>query len=879
MDLPTSFGLWLKQRRKQLDLTQAALAGCVGCTIATIRKIEAEERRPSGQVAALLATCLQIPAEQQSLFTQIARGKLRVGQLGKVSSVPRHTLTLEHLLPPPRSNLPHPPTPLLGREQELNNISALVHEPQCQLVTLIGSGGIGKTRLALQIAAQLKPNFAHGAAFVYLAPVVNREQMVTAIADALGFVLYGATDRAEQLFHYLREKNLLLILDNIEHLLANTSIVALVNDLLSNAPAVKMLVTSREPLHLQLEWVYEVEGLPVPLGSQPSDLLANSAAQLFLQRAQRARTAFSLTSDNGPAILRICQLVEGLPLGIELAAAWVLALSCQEIAQELERDLDFLEAPTRDIPERHRSINAVFDYSWDLLSIQEQQVLQQLAVFEDSFSREAAEEIAGATLPILSALVAKSLLRRTDTKAGRYDLHELVRQYVLRRLKQNEQEYIQVCHRHCRYYMALLARRGVALKETERTAVVAELITDIANLRQAWNWATTHQQADMVSQAADTLFWLYESRSNCREGVPLFGQAVDNLKINGGDGVLPANSAEQMQRLALGQVLGYQGFFCFRQGQHPQGRELLQRSLALLQTLSDDSSEENVHMVQAALSNMSVFLGTVISVMGDYSAGHRLLREGLSMKQTLDDRWGAAFCLRQLGLSAYYLGEYSEAHRLLNESLSLSREMGNTWAVASSLNLLSLAAFAQGNFPEAQQLLREGLAHSQDLEDRYNIAVSLNGLGLVSQALGDGFEAERFFRESIAIWREIGDDGDLAETLNNLGYTLMANRELPEAEQSFLEALLIAQKAEVVPIVLNAVLGLAHLRSQAGAPEAALALLPHILQHPASPQETKDRAAQLNVELSAQLPLQQVTAIQTHANDRLLQEVVTDILK
>lgn len=874
MEPSVSFGVWFKERRKKLDLTQADLAGCVGCTAATIRKIEAEERRPSRQVAELLAACLHIPADQHALFLQIARKERRVERLGTISPVPDTGLTLEHLLPPPKSNLPLPPTPLLGREQELMAIARLMQDPQCRLLTLVGPGGIGKTRLALQAAAQQQSAFMHGVSFVSLAPVVGREQTVTAIADALGFVLYGATDRAEQLLHYLHEKTLLLVLDNFEHLLADASSVALISNLLDGAPEVKLLVTSREPLHLQAEWIFEVPGLPVPQSDQPDDLAANSAAQLFSQRAQRVRTGFTLTSEDSPAILRICQLVEGLPLGLELAAAWVLTLSCQEIAQELERNLDFLTTPTRDIPERHRSISAVFDHSWKLLSGEEQRVLRRLAVFQGGFGREAAEYVAGASLSLLLALVAKSLLRRTDAKVSRYELHELVRQYALVHLRQHEPEYIQTRHRHSRYYTALLERRGVALKGTERPTVVAELITEIANLRQAWHWATTHRQAHVLNQAAETLFWLYESRSNCREGVPLFGQAVEYLQANEAAAALVSDN-ERMQRLALSQALSYQGFFCFRQGQHSQGRELLQRSLALLHTLTD----EDTLPVRVALSDATAFLGTVMSVMGDYAEGHHLLREGLVMKHALDDRWGAAFCLRQLGLSAYYLGEYTEAHRLFSESLALSREMGNTWAIASSLNLLSLAAYAQGNYPEAQRLLQEGLVLSQAIEDRYNIAVSLNGLGLVSQALGDRVEAKRFFQESIAIWREIGDQGDLAQSLNNLGNTLLAQGDQLEAERLFLDALAIAQEAEVTPVVLDAMLGLAALRGQEGAPEAALEMLSHIFQHPAATQKTKSRAEKLQAEVATRLTLSQVEAIRAQTRAKSFVAVVTELLQ
>ncbi|GIK38414.1 MAG: hypothetical protein BroJett011_22470 [Chloroflexota bacterium] len=873
METLVSFGAWLKERRKKLDLTQAELANCAGCTAATIRKIEADERRPSRQVAELLAKCLHIPADQLPLFLQVARGERRVDRLEGASSIPKTQRFLEHLLPPRKSTLPLPSTPLLGREHELLTIDRLLRDPQCRLLTLVGPGGIGKTRLAWQTAAQQQTEFAQGVALVPLAPLTGREQIITAIADGLGFVLYGATDRGDQLLHYLREKALLLVLDNFEHLLADAPSVALVADLLQGTPEIKLLTTSREPLHLQAEWVFEVQGLPVPESAETDELETSSATKLFLQRARQARVSFTLTPEDRPAVLRICQLMEGLPLGIELAAAWVLTLSCQEIAHEIERSLDFLVASARDIPERHRSLNAVFDHSWQLLSPEEQRVLRQVSVFRGGFGRAAAEYVTGASLALLSALVAKSLLRRTDTNMGRYDLHELVRQYALGRLQEDEPEYTQIRNRHCQYYAALLERRGTALKGADRPAVIAELIAEIANLRLAWNWAATHKQAEEINQAADTLFWLYESRSNCREGVPLFGQAVQSLQATEESTIPPPSSAAWAQRLALGQALNYQGFFCFRQGQHPQGRDLLQRSLALLHPLANNGSLS----ARVALSEATAFLGTVTSVMGDYAEGRRLLHEGLLMKQALDDRWGAAFCLRQLGLSAYYLGEYDEAHRLLSESLALSREMGNTWSIASSLNVLSMAAYAQGAYAEAQQLLEEGLALSQALEDRYNIAVALNSLGLVSQARGSPLEARRFFQESIAIWHEIGDQGDLAQTLNNLGATLLTLEDQPGARRCYLEALTVARETQVTPVALDALIGLAALRVQEGVIEAALELVTHVLQHPASTQEAKDRAGRLLAAIETHLPPPQVAAVQTQAKS--FETVVTELLQ
>jgi predicted ATPase/DNA-binding XRE family transcriptional regulator len=870
METESSFGAWIRRRRNALGLLQKELALQVGCSVPALQKIERDERRPSRLMAERLAEALDVPADERATFVQAARGERLVERL---------SAGLQPVAPTPerrsarvRAALSVPPTALFGRDQELSQISHLLHDPHCRLLTLIGPGGIGKTHLAIEAATQQQALFADGAAFVPLAPLVGREQTITTIADSLGLVLYTASDRAEQLIAALHAKQLLLVLDNFEHLLAEPSCVALISDLVRGAPKVQLLVTSREPLRLQAEWVFEVQGLPIPESAAPEALEASSAAKLFLQRARQARVGFTLTADDRQAVYQICQLVAGLPLGIELAAAWVATLSCREIAHEIQRNLDFLAATARDVEDRHRSIRAAFDHSWKLLSVEEQRVLRQIAIFRGSFGREAAEQVANASLASLSALVSKSLLRHNQD--GRYELHDLVRQYALEHLQENEQEYVQTANQHAHYYAVLLEQRGTLFRGPDQPAVIADLITELPNVRQGWNWAATNRDAENLSRGADTLFWLYEARSNCREGVPLFGQAVHSLEGAADVTVASTRRVAHEQQLALGQVLSYQGFFCLRQGQHRRARELLQRSYGLLGQLT----EEGARPAQAALATATAFLGTATYIMGDYGAGQQLLHESLTMKRTLDDRWGTAFCLRHLGLVAYYRGDYDEAYRLLSESLALSRAMGNTWAIASSLNILSMAVYAQDAYPEAQQLLQEALELSQVLEDRFNIASALTGLGQVSQALGDIADAQHFFEDSAQIWREIGDQGSLAQTLNQLGMTLLVREDRPEARRCFLEALEVAKEAQIAPVMLDALLGVAALRVAEGDNESALELMLHILQNPASTHDTRDHAEQLRAELVGQLRAEHIDVIQARAAGKTLDTLAQSLL-
>jgi len=318
--------------------------------------------------------------------------------------------------------LPVPPTPFIGRETELAEIAQRLADPDCRLLTLVGLGGMGKTRLALQTAVGHKPVFSDGIVYVSLATIASADLIIPTLAESLNFAFAGPAGLTLQLYNFLHQKEILIIFDNFEHLLDGAFVLG---DILAQTTGVKFLIASQQRLEIREEWVFEIQGLPLPDELNGEPLEENSAVSLFLQSARRIRHRFALTDMNRESIVRICYLVGGMPLGLELAASWVRSLSCSEIAAEIERSLDFLAISTRNIPERHRSMRAVFDYTWDLLSSEEQRALKRLSMFHNIFSREDAEIKAGVSLTQLLALVDKSLVFRAGNND--YNLHELIR--------------------------------------------------------------------------------------------------------------------------------------------------------------------------------------------------------------------------------------------------------------------------------------------------------------------------------------------------------------------------------------------------------------------------------------------------------------------
>lgn len=734
MDSLHSFGEWLRQQREGLGMTRSDLADCAGCSVSALRKIEADERRPSRQLAALLAGCLRIPPEEHPRFVDAARGARRLFRMSG-SRAPHPPLTprpaaASSYPSEPVSNLPAASTPFLGREAELAALAQLLDNPACRLLTIVGPGGIGKTRLAIEAAGNARDRFAEGMFFVSLAGTGSPEFLVPVIAQAVGLNFAGPTDPHSQLINYLSSRQALLLLDSLEHLLDG---VRLLVELLEGAPDVKLLVTSRERLELQGEWVFEVQGLPVPLEGEVQELQKYSAFQLFLQRAQQARVDFDRSIEDDPDIVRICRLVEGMPLALELAAAWVPLLSCREIADEIERGLDILATRLRDVPERQRSLRAVLDHSWRLLDVEEQQALARLSIFRGGCTREAAKAVAGAGLPLLSALVAKSFLRRTS--AGRFTMHELSRQFGLEHLREDDRLWATTNERFAAFYLALLQSAEGQLKGADQLQWLDRLEQEHDNLRAALTYAAA------------------------RDGA----------------------AAGQEETVAL-QLAGALSSFWFMRGHLHEGRGWL---LALLER---HRGERTAHYARA-------LTGTALltNALGEHAAALALAEQSVAIYRELSDRQGLADALTIKGVALRWQGNVAPGNECLVEALALHRKVGDRWGVAQDLYELGKYLADFGGDDSGHAMLEESAVILEELGEDYVFAGVLVSLGVIALGRADYTFARTYFERSLTIAREIGYPWPAADALTNLGYVLRLQGDFASARAHFEEAIHLYQ--------------------------------------------------------------------------------------
>jgi predicted ATPase/DNA-binding CsgD family transcriptional regulator len=656
-------------------------------------------------------------------------------------------------------NLPRQTTPFVGRRSELIEIARLLDEPDTRLITILAPGGMGKTRLVLAAAEQQSRAFPDGVFFVGLAPLRSADAILTAIASAAGFNFYAAENPEQQLLDFLSERQMLLALDNFEHLLDGAT---LVNAILRAAPQVRVLATSREKLNLSGETIYALSGLDFPTWETPEDALEYDAVRLFMQSARRVRPDFELRADHLDYLSRICRLTAGMPLALVLAAGWVDALSLEQIAGELQQGIDILETELRDVPERQRSVRASFNYTWERLSDAERDVFIRLSVFKGGFTVEAAQAIAGANARHLRKLVDRALVQILPT--GRYDIHELMRQYASGHLR-DAGEYDHMKTAHCHYYLELLREHETIIKSPRQLESLAAIYADHENIYAAWRYGVEQGEAEAIRQAAETLttYVLVQSTQQI-EAERLLRAARERFDVE--------RYPRVWARVTLYHILlTHRGVLASR----APVRDELERCLAIA----------GEHGDRAEVGQAKKLLGTENYWTNPLDpAGRQLIREYLAIFEALDDpfyisnahKWlGFMFADRQTKMAHY------------EDSLAVARAARLPLQVASTLSPILHLYVLQGRYPEAAQVGEECLAHLIAQGDTRLQAFSEFWLSLVEFFMGHLADARAMAEHMLRLLRRLGEPHQKIFRFNTLGLFETAIHDPPWTSAEWVE--------------------------------------------------------------------------------------------
>lgn len=717
----------------------------------------------------------------------------------------------------PVVNLPAELTPFVGRVDELAAIKR--HLAENRLLTLTGPGGIGKTRLAIKAAKAEAANFADGVFFVPLAPIASTGHLVQTVAEALNFPLATYEDPQHQLIRYLSKRRLLLVMDNFEHLLDGAGVVA---EILGSASAVKILATSRERLNLQSETILDVAGMSFPDQAGEIDPQGYDAINLFVQSARKVHPDYEPPREEVVQIAEICQMVGGMPLAIELAAAWLQLLKVDGIAAELEKGLGILATETRDTPGRHRSISAVFDHSWSLLDPSEQDVFLILSVFRGGFTRDAAQRVAGASLQQLAGLVRKSLLNH-DPDSDRLEVHELLRQYAYQRLAEKAEAYRSAHKAHATYYAEFMQARWVKLKSGGQMGALAEIEADIENVRSAWRYSLEQEDIPQLWMFIKALWFVYWIRWWNHAGMELFAEAVRVLRA--------IRDSESVALRAL--AMAFQGYFMAWLDLSDQGYPLTKESVQILADLQ--------HAEALLMANHS------------------------------------------LGLNAYMIGRYSELIETSERMTAIAAEIDEPW-MSTFIFTAGMAAILQEDYAEARRLAELNLKINQEIGDLIGSAYPYIVLGHAALALEEYADARGYYLRCLAIAQEVGFPYAKQTSSKYLGKVDILMGDLREAEYYLQLSLKISKDIRFVRDIVNLLYEYARLRVAQGDADGAVELLALVIQHPASQLNRmmegriRDSARKLLAELERNLPQEAFNAAIRRGRELDLDAIVDELL-
>lgn len=735
----------------------------------------------------------------------------------------------------PISNLQSPITPLIGRAREIETLTARLRDPTQRLHTIVGPGGMGKTRLALAVAEQVSLDFQAGAFFVSLAgidahtPNAN-DAIATASADVLGITFSGSIAPARQLQNYLQHKELLLVLDNMEQLLTSAVWIA---ELLNTAPRLTLLITSRQALNLRAEYVFHLDGLEVPQPHEDINLRANDSVQLFVERAARAAGHFTVTSESLQQASVICRRVEGMPLALELAATWTRTRTLAEIVHGLDENLDSLASTERDLPARHSSLRAVWQGSWDLLQPEEQTILARTTIFRGGFEQNAAKQIINAQQANLDSFIAKSLIKRTET--GRYEIHELLRYFSSEKFKTKRKE---ITKKHCVYYLDFVAQRGKELQKGEPQVILAEIRPEMDNLRFAWQNAVENKWFEFLTPSrVQGIALFYYLTGLFREGLTLVQDALaraQSAKKNFAfTAELELTRATFLERLAnydeaqhaldslsartatrellYAQAQLRMGWICYWTGKLEQGRAVLQETLAWADANNETALEADTLYVTGLIEQSAV----------NIERAQEFYQRALALYRAASNRYGESSALVNLADIGMDRTRLDDALRYAEAALALAVQIGKRFDQAAAHVILGSIFFVLGNYARAAPHYHESLRLFREMGNGSGESIALRDSAMLALEQGELERARALAQDAARVARQVGSlyrEG-LAETV--LGEALLAVREIEAAQAAYERAMELLERAERGHRALDARAGLVRVAQLAG--DSALA--------------------------------------------------------
>ena len=761
-----TFGEWLKRQRMGRGLTREQLARQIGCAAVTLRKIEVEERRPSAEIVDQLIKIFEIPQQERTNFLKFARGDWTKTPGERSVELPWQASKS------PRTNLPAPVTSFIGRDKEQNEVLDLLVKNR--LVTLVGPPGIGKTRLSIEAARKILPDFPEGVFFVAFAPLEDPSLIALAIVQALGYVEAKNIPARQQLMDGIGEKQMLLVLDNCEHLIEEVAPIA--SDLISACSQLKILATSRESIRVPGEWLYPVPALEVPKESSSMNVETASkfpALTLFTERARAVRLDFALNADNIQTVSCICAQLDGLPLAIELLAARMRLMSPAALLELWNAQFILSADGVRAVTTRQKTLNNAIAWSYNLLSAEEQKLFAYLSIFSGGFTLDSAQSVFSRFFvekpvrDLITSLLDKSLLQRIFNEHGepRFTMLVTIQEFARERLRDMGDE-AEVRNWHLAYFLDLAEQADHEIHGPTQVAWMDRLDTELDNFRAALDWGLSSGQTEKLLRLFAALGWDWLVRWSLSE----YRHWLDTIRALPDIGNHPATYARILNLAAHQEWVA---------GNFGQARCFVEESQVIWLKLGIDG--------ERGLAESLYLSGMILMIHYNLNGATSYLKQSLELHQKCGDRWGVAMTKFLLGNVTLWNDEDSSALFWLTQSLDLFHELGDPWGVATSAERLGELFLKQGNYEKARLYFDQLLRINEGLHFHQGIGVALCHLGTLYRYQGDYDQATHFYEKGLTTSRECGSKWSSTNILFWLGLVDLQRNDYQQAKQKIID--------------------------------------------------------------------------------------------